>query len=201
MADTKARKLANIIDTSGNIVSPNAGSNANTLGIKDQNGVDLAQKARATVSANITTNTLAGSLASINSGVNCATALANGYKNSVYGPDGSSPTYVDANGQTQPQPYSIPEPPNGNWWTWAGLGFTGTPTSNCQNNGSYDGAGGNTNSFQATGEFNTNVFGSYTSVDELGGTYQYRTVSNCNCSYAFNCRTNCNCNCACACAC
>jgi hypothetical protein len=201
MADSKARKLANIVDTSGNIVSPNAASNATNLGIKDLNGVDIAQKVRTTISANITTNTLAGSLASINSGVNCATALANGYKNSVYGPNGSSPTYVDANGMTQTQPYSIPAPPDGNWWDWDSKGFIGTPTSNCQNNGSYDGRGGYSASLQATGEFNTLVYGSYTSVDELGGTYQYRTVSNCNCSYAFNCRTNCNCNCACACAC
>jgi hypothetical protein len=201
MADTKARKLANIIDTAGNIVSPNAGSNATTLGIKDQNGVDLAQKVRTTVSATIAATNCSGSMGSVNSGVNCATALANGYKNSVYGPDGSLPTYQDANGQTQPQTINIPAPPNGNWWTWASLGFVGVTTSNCANNGSYDGRGGNTNSFQATSTYADLVYGSYTTSDELGGTYQYRTVNNCNCSYAFNCRTNCNCNCACACAC
>jgi hypothetical protein len=201
MADTKARKLANIIDTAGNIVSPNAGSNATTLGIKDQNGVDLAQKVRTTVSATIAATNCAGSMGSVNGGVNCATALANGYKDSVYGPDGSLPTYQDASGQTQPQTINIPAPPNGNWWTWAGLGFTGVTTSNCANNAAYDGRGGNTNSFQATATYASLVYGSYTTSDELGGTYQYRYVNNCNCSYAFNCRTNCNCNCACACAC
>lgn len=201
MADSKARKLANIVDTSGNIVSTNTASNANNLGIKDLNGVDLAQKVRATISANITTNTLAGSMASINGGTNCATAITNGYKDSVYGPTGSSPTYQDADGFTQTQPYTIPAPPDGNWWTWAGLGFTGTTTTNCQNNGAYDGVGGNTNTNQATATFADLVYGGYTTSDALGGTYQYRTVTNCNCSYAFNCRTNCNCACACACAC
>jgi len=201
MADTKARKLANIIDTSGNIVSPNAGSNATTLGIKDQNGVDLAQKVRTTISANIATSNCSGSMGSYNSGVNCSTAIANGYKNSVYGPNGSSPTYQDANGQTQPQTVNIPAPPNGNWWLWSGYGFVGVTTSNCTNIGSYDGRGGYSESFTATSNYATLVYGSYTTSDELGGTYQYRYVNNCNCSYAFNCRTNCNCNCACACAC
>ena len=79
------------------------------------------------------------------------------------------------------------------------MGFSGIPTSNCANSGSYDGAGGNTSSLNAVSV--ANVLGSYTTVeDEVGGSYQTRSVQNCNCG-SFNCRTNCNCNCACACAC
>lgn len=201
MADSKARKLANIVDTSGNIVSPNAGSNASNLGIKDLNGVDLAQKSTSGFTTTIASTNCAGSMGSRNGGVNCTTAITNGYKNSVYGPSGSQPTYKDSNNFDVAQPAEIAAPPDGEWWNWSSYGFSDIPTSNCQNNGAYDGAGGNTNSLQAISTYADLVYGSYTSVAQLGGDYQYRYVNNCNCSYAFNCRTNCNCNCACACAC
>lgn len=201
MADSKARKLANIVDTSGNIVSPNMGSTATTTGIKDLNGVDLGQKSTAGFTATISAVNCSGAMGQRNGGVNCTTAIANGYKNSVYGPNGSIPTYKDQYNMTQTMTAEIAAPPNGEWWNWNSYGFSDIPTSNCQNNGSYDGAGGNTNSNQAISTYADLVYGSYTSVAELGGNYQYRTVNNCNCSYAFNCRTNCNCNCACACAC
>lgn len=87
-------------------------------------------------------------------------------------------------------------PPNGNWWTW---GVSGVPTGNCANYGSYDGAGGFSESFNSV-SVGFNYDGYYEAANEIGGSEQRRNYRNCNCG-AFNCRTNCNCNCACACDC
>lgn len=85
-------------------------------------------------------------------------------------------------------------PPDGNWWTW------GTVTSsNCANMGSYDGAGGFSQSFNPV-SVGFNYDGYYEAANEIGGSEQRRNFRNCNCG-SFNCRTNCNCNCACACDC
>jgi hypothetical protein len=188
---SKARDISKIVDASGNLVVNNSGSDARSLGITKPDGSKLSSLDRTTVSANITTTNCSGIIPN----GNCATAISNGYQDTNYN---TSIPYIDANGVEQTQPVQIAKPPNGNWWTWSGLGFIGVPSSNCANNGAYDGVGGNTSTL--TPITSENIFGSYTSTDELGGTYQSRTVTNCNCG-AFNCRTNCNCNCACACAC
>lgn len=87
-------------------------------------------------------------------------------------------------------------PPNGNWWTW---GVSGVPTGNCANYGSYDGAGGFSESYNSV-SVGYNYDGYYEAANEIGGSEQRRNYRNCNCG-SFNCRTNCNCNCACACDC
>jgi len=86
-------------------------------------------------------------------------------------------------------------PPNGNWWEW----YSGkSPQPAWANNGSYDGAGGTTYSYNAVSVgLNYAAYG--LSADEIGGSEYTRTFTNCNCG-AFNCRTNCNCNCNCACS-
>jgi hypothetical protein len=84
-------------------------------------------------------------------------------------------------------------PPNGNWWTW-GSPF---PSGNCANSGSYDGAGGFTQSFNAV-SVNYTYDAYYEAANEIGGSEQRRNFRNCNCG-SFNCRTNCNCNCDCNC--
>jgi len=85
-------------------------------------------------------------------------------------------------------------PPHGNWWQW---GVSGVPTSNCANWGSYDGAGGISQSFYAVSVgFNYDSY--YEAANEIGGSEQRRNYRNCNCG-SFNCRTNCNCNCNCNC--
>jgi hypothetical protein len=188
---SKARDISKIVDASGNLVVNNASSNARSLGINKSDGTPLSSLDRTTVSATIATSNCSGIIPS----GNCSTAIANGYQDPNYN---TSTTYIDANGTVTNQPVQIAKPPNGNWWSWSGYGFIGIPTSNCANNGAYDGAGGYTSSFQALSV--DNIFSGWTSTDELGGTYQSRTVQNCNCG-SFNCRTNCNCNCACACAC
>ncbi|NBP56539.1 hypothetical protein EBU71_08400 [bacterium] len=191
---SKARDISKIVDSSGNIVSTNAGADARSLGIVKADGSPIDALDRATTSATIidTVTPYAGILSATNGA-------------SVTNPLDTDPnyntttTYENANGQVVNQAIDLKKPRNGNWWEWSGWGFAGIPTSNCANNGAYDGAGGNTSTFQpVTVE---NIFTSYTTVaDELGGSYQTRTVQNCNCG-SFNCRTNCNCNCACACAC
>ena len=187
----KARDISKLVDASGNLVVNNAGSNSRSLGINKSDGTPLSSLDRTTVSASIATSNCSGIIPN----GNCATAITNGYQDSTYN---TSATYISATGVVTNQPVQIAKPPNGNWWTWSGLGFVGVPTTNCANNGAYDGAGGNTSALTAiTSE---NIFGSYTTTDELGGSYQSRTVTNCNCG-SFNCRTNCNCNCACDCAC
>ena len=98
------------------------------------------------------------------------------------------------NGNCAGNAYYIP--PDGNWWTW---GVAGVPTSNCANNGSFDGAGGNTSAFSAvTVSYTYDAY--YLAADEIGGQEYRRNYRNCNCG-AFNCRTNCNCNCDCNCTC
>lgn len=188
---TKARNLSKIIDGSGNLVVPNAGADARSLGMVKADGTPIDALDRATTSATV-----------INTGAPYAGLISNA--SGVTDPLDKDPnyntstTYESASGQVINQAIDLKKPRNGNWWEWSSWGFAGIPTSNCQNNGAYDGAGGNTSSFQPiTVE---NIFSAYTSTDELGGTYQSRTVQNCNCG-SFNCRTNCNCNCACACAC
>ena len=188
---TKARNLSKIIDGSGNLVVPNAGADARSLGMVKADGTPIDALDRATTSATlINTTTPYAGLIGDTSGVTDPLDTDPNYNTTT--------TYENASGQVVNQAINLKKPRNGNWWEWASWGFTGVPTSNCQNNGAYDGAGGYTSSFQpVTVE---NIFSGWTTTDELGGTYQSRTVQNCNCG-SFNCRTNCNCNCACACQC
>lgn len=188
---TKARNLSKIIDGSGNLVVPNAGSDARSLGMVKADGTAIDKLDRTTRQSTIGSATSTGYLG----GGNCSTAVANGYKDETFN---DTATYIDGNGNSVAQT-NVPKPPNGNWWTWSGMGFAGIPTSNCANNGSYDGAGGNTSTFNAVSV--DKVYGGFgTAQDEVGGAYQTRSVQNCNCG-SFNCRTNCNCNCACVCVC
>jgi hypothetical protein len=188
---TKARNLSKIIDGSGNLVVPNAGADARSLGMVKADGTPIDALDRATTSATqINTGTPYAGLISSASGVTDPLDKDSNYNTST--------TYENASGAVVNQAIDLKKPRNGNWWEWASWGFSGIPTSNCANNGAYDGAGGYSSSFQpVTVE---NIFSGWTSTDELGGTYQSRTVQNCNCG-SFNCRTNCNCNCACACNC
>lgn len=187
---TKARNLSKIIDGSGNLVVPNAGGNARSLGMVKADGSPIDALDRATTSADIAVTNCSGYMPS-----NCNGATSISDRDPNYN---TTTQYENSSGQVVNQSLDLKKPRNGNWWEWTGWGFSGIPTSNCQNNGAYDGVGGYTSSFQAVGV--ANIFSGYSSTDELGGTYQSRTVNNCNCG-SFNCRTNCNCNCACACAC
>jgi hypothetical protein len=190
---TKARNLSKIIDGSGNLVVPNAGGDARSLGMVKADGTPIDALDRATTSATVinTATPYAGYMSD---------AIAAGATN-VLDKDpnyNTSTTYENASGQVINQAINLKKPRNGEWWNWASYGFAGIPTSNCANNGSYDGAGGYSSSLQTVSV--DNIFSGWTSTDELGGTYQSRTVQNCNCG-SFNCRTNCNCNCACQCNC
>jgi hypothetical protein len=188
---TKARNLSKIIDGSGNLVVPNAGADARSLGMVKADGTPIDALDRTTTSATIVnTGTPYAGLIGDTSGVTNPLDTDSNYNTTT--------TYENASGQVVNQAINLKKPRNGNWWEWASWGFTGIPTSNCANNGAYDGAGGYTSSFQAISS--DNIFSGWSSTDELGGTYQSRTVQNCNCG-SFNCRTNCNCNCACACHC
>ena len=188
---SKARDISKIVDSSGNIVSTNAGSDAQSLGIVASAGRKLSGLNRVTRQSTIAVSNCQGFIPNSN----CATAVTNGHVDETYN---STATYLDSTGATVAQ-INLPKPPNGNWWTWAGIGFTGVTTTNCANSGSYDYAGGNTETFTPV-TVNTKFFSSYGSTeDELGGSFQSRTVNNCNCG-SFNCKTNCNCNCACACS-
>jgi len=190
---TKARNLSKIIDGSGNLVATNAGGDARSLGIVKGDGTPIDALDRATTSATIiNTGTPYAGILSATVGSSVTNVLD---KDANYN---TSTTYENASGAVVNQAIDLKKPRNGNWWEWSGWGFTGIPTSNCANNGSYDGAGGNTSTL--TPLTVESIFSGWTSTDELGGTYQSRTVQNCNCG-SFNCRTNCNCNCACACAC
>jgi hypothetical protein len=190
---TKARNLSKIIDGSGNLVVPNAGANARSLGMVKADGTPIDALDRATTSATvINTGTPYAGILSATVGSSVTNVLD---KDPNYN---TSTTYENASGNLVNQPIDLKKPRNGNWWQWSGWGFTGIPTSNCANSGAYDGAGGNTSTL--TPLTVDNIFSGWTSTDELGGTYQSRTVQNCNCG-SFNCRTNCNCNCDCACAC
>lgn len=188
---TKARNLSKIIDGSGNLVVPNAGADARSLGMVKADGTPIDALDRATTSATlINTGTPYAGLIGDTSGVTDPADIDPTYN--------TSNSYENPSGQNVNYSMNLKKPRNGNWWEWSGWGFAGIPTSNCQNNGAYDGAGGYSSSFQpVTVE---NIFSGWSNTDELGGTYQSRTVQNCNCG-SFNCRTNCNCNCACACAC
>lgn len=189
---SKARNISKIVDASGNIVANNAGSDATDLGIVAGDGRKLSGLNRTTRQVTIAVSNCQGFIPN----GNCSTAISNGHKDETYN---STNTYIDASGATVAQ-IDLPKPPNGNWWTWNSIGFTGIPTTNCANNGSYDGVGGTTSSFTPV-TVDTKFYGSYGNTeDEVGGTFQSRTVNNCNCG-SFNCRTNCNCNCACACDC
>lgn len=189
---TKARDISKIIDGDGNLVSNNAGTNARDLGIVKSDGDKLSSLDKSTTEATVinTTTPYAGIIPTNN----CSGATGSSVDSSF----NTNTTYVDADGNTVNHTVDLKKPPNGNWWTWSGLGFTGVPTTNCANQGAYDGAGGNTSSFQAVTV--SSIFSDYTDTEELGGTYRVRSVQNCNCG-SFNCRTNCNCNCACACDC
>jgi hypothetical protein len=188
---TKARNLSKIIDGSGNLVVTNAGADARSLGIVKTDGSPIDTLDRATTSATlINTSTPYAGLIGNTSGVTNPLDVDANYNTTT--------TYENASGTVVNQAIDLKKPRNGNWWEWSGWGFSGIPTSNCSNYGSYDGAGGFSQSFNpVTVE---NIFSGWTTTDELGGTYQSRTVQNCNCG-SFNCRTNCNCNCACACDC
>jgi hypothetical protein len=188
---TKARNLSKIIDGSGNLVVPNAGADARSLGMVKADGTPIDALDRATTSATlINTTTPYAGLIGDTSGVTDPLDTDPNYNTTT--------TYENATGTVVNQAINLKKPRNGNWWEWSSWGFAGVPTSNCQNNGAYDGAGGYSSSFQPVSV--DNIFSGWTSTDELGGTYQSRTVQNCNCG-SFNCRTNCNCNCACACNC
>jgi hypothetical protein len=189
----KARDISKIVDASGNIVANNAGADARSLGIVKADGTPIDALDRTTTSATIinTGTPYAGYLsAGIAAGATNALDV-----DAVYN---TTTTYENASGAVINQAIDLKKPRNGNWWNWASYGFSGIPTSNCANNGAYDGAGGNTSTLTPVSV--DNIFSGWTTTDELGGTYQSRTVQNCNCG-SFNCRTNCNCNCACACAC
>jgi hypothetical protein len=190
---SKARDISKIIDASGNIVSTNAGGDARSLGIVKADGTPIDALDRATTSATVI-NTVTPYAGIITAG------MAAGATNALDVDPlfNTTTTYEDATGTVLNQTINLKKPRNGNWWEWNGFGFTGIPTTNCANNGAYDGAGGNTSTL--TPLTVENIFSAYTTTDELGGTFQTRTVQNCNCG-SFNCRTNCNCNCACACAC
>jgi len=190
---TKARNLSKIIDGSGNLVVPNAGADARSLGMVKADGTPIDALDRATTSATIinTATPYAGLLsAGIAAGASNALDVDPTYNTTA--------TYENASGTVVNQPINLKKPRNGNWWQWSSYGFAGIPTTNCANSGSYDYAGGNSESFTPVSV--DNIFSGWTTTDELGGTYQSRTVQNCNCG-SFNCKTNCNCNCACACAC
>ena len=190
---TKARNLSKIIDGSGNLVIPNAGNDARSLGMVKADGTPIDALDRATtVATQINTSTPYAGIIPSN---NCSGATNPLDKDPNYN---TSQTYENPSGQAVNYTIDLKKPRNGNWWEWSSYGFTGIPTSNCANNGAYDGAGGYTSSFQPVSV--ENIFSDYTNTDELGGTYSARTVQNCNCG-SFNCRTNCNCNCACACNC
>ena len=191
---TKARNLANIIDSSGNLVVPNAAADATNIGIIDGSGKPLSFKQKKVIQQAITVINCGGVVPS----GNCDGALAQGYKDANYN---KSSTYINADGVTVNQPIDVPAPPNGNWWTWSGLGFTGVPTGNCGNPSGFDFAGGSSNTLQAVSPYNSNIFGSYQTTEELLGSYQLRTINNCNCGTTGNCYTNCNCNCNCNCDC
>lgn len=188
---TKARNLSKIIDGSGNLVVPNAGADARSLGMVKADGTPIDALDRATTSATlINTQTPYAGLISSASGVTNPADIDPTYN--------TTNTYENPSGQIVNYSMNLKKPRNGNWWEWSSWGFSGIPTSNCANNGAYDGAGGYSSSFQPVSV--ENIFSGWSNTDELGGTYQSRTVQNCNCG-SFNCRTNCNCNCACACAC
>ena len=190
---TKARNLSKIIDGSGNLVVPNAGGNARSLGMVKADGTPIDALDRATTTATVinTGTPYAGYLnSSIAAGANNAADIDPTWR--------TTSTYENASGEVVNQPMDLKKPRNGNWWEWSSYGFSGIPTSNCVNNGAFDGAGGYSSSFQAISV--DNIYSGYSNTDELGGTYSSRTVQNCNCG-SFNCRTNCNCNCACACDC
>jgi hypothetical protein len=189
---SKARDISKIVDASGNLVANNAGADARSIGIVTGDGRKLSNLDRGYLQQTIATSNCQGFIPNSN----CSTAVTNGHVDETYN---ATATYINSSGATVSQ-INLPKPPNGNWWTWNSIGFTGVTTTNCANYGSYDGAGGFTESF-APVTVDTKFFGSYgNDQDEIGGTYQSRTVNNCNCG-SFNCRTNCNCNCACACAC
>lgn len=189
---TKAKDISKLVDASGNLVVNNAGSDARSIGIVTGDGRKLSSLNRGYQQSTIAVNNCQGFIPN----GNCATAVANNYKDETFN---STATYTTATGATQNQ-INLPKPPNGNWWLWSSLGFAGVTTSNCANNGSYDGVGGNTSAFTPV-TIDTKFYSAYTNdEEELGGTFQSRTVNNCNCG-SFNCRTNCNCACDCACAC
>ena len=179
---TKARNLSKIIDGSGNLVVPNAGADARSLGMVKADGTPIDALDRATTSATlINTGTPYAGLIGDTSGVTNPADVDPTYN--------TTNTYKNPNGQNVNYSMNLKKPRNGNWWEWSGWGFSGIPTSNCANNGAYDGAGGYSSSFQpVTVE---NIFSGWSNTDELGGTYQSRTVQNCNCG-SFNCRTTSN---------
>jgi len=186
---TKARNLADLVDTTGNIILPNAGADATVLGIVDNSGSPLSYKNRTTYTSKIATSNCGGVIPT----GNCTTAVTNGYKDANLN---TTQTYKNIDGVDTYQPMNVAAPPNGNWWTWSGLGFTGVPTSNCGNPNGYNFNGGQTNTLFPLGTFNENILGSYTVTDEFLGSYRVTTANNCNCNtdnkYG-NCYTNCNC--------
>lgn len=190
---SKARDISKLVDASGNIVANNSGADARNLGIVKADGTPIDALDRVTTSATVinTVTPYAGYMtAGIAAGATNALDVDPLYNTAT--------TYEDASGTAINQTVNLKKPRNGNWWLWSGYGFAGIPSSNCVNNAAYDGAGGNTSTLNAVSV--DGIFTSYVTTDELGGTYQTRTVQNCNCG-SFNCRTNCNCNCACDCAC
>jgi hypothetical protein len=189
---TKAKDISKLVDGSGNLVANNAGADARSIGIVTGDGRKLSSLNRNYQQSTIAVSNCSGFIPN----GNCATAVANGHKDETFN---STATYTSATGATVNQ-IDLPKPSNGNWWLWSSYGFAGVTTTNCANSGSYDGVGGSTYAFVPV-TVDTKFYTSFTNdEEELGGTFQSRTVKNCNCG-SFNCRTNCNCNCDCACAC
>ena len=138
---TKARNLSKIIDGSGNLVVPNAGADARSLGMVKADGTSIDALDRATTSATlINTGTPYAGLIGDTSGVTNPADVDPTYN--------TTNTYKNPNGQNVNYSMNLKKPRNGNWWEWSGWGFSGIPTSNCANNGAYDGAGGYSSSFQ-----------------------------------------------------
>jgi len=134
---TKARNLSKIIDGSGNLVVTNAGADARSLGIVKADGSPIDALDRSTTSATLinTETPYAGILsATVGSSVTNSLDTDSNYN--------TSQTYESPSGQVINYSVDLKKPRNGNWWEWSGWGFTGIPTSNCANNGSYDGGGG-----------------------------------------------------------
>jgi len=193
---TKARNLSNLVDETGNVVATTAGTDATNLGMYDTAGTSLSIKRRKVISGNVAGSNCSGFLPS----GNCSAAISNGYIDPNLN---TTKTYTDSSGNQVPQPADVAVPPNGQWWLWTNYGFSGIPVSNCGNPQGYDFRGGTTDALIPLTTFNQNVPGTYTTTDEVFGTYQIAPVNNCNCNSGLNSVGNCytNCNCACNCAC
>ncbi len=117
---TKARNLSKIIDGSGNLVVPNAGADARSLGIVKSDGSPIDALDRATTSATVinTETPYAGII---------TTEMAAGATNplDVDPTYNTTATYENASGTVVNQSINLKKPRNGEWWNWSSYGFTG----------------------------------------------------------------------------